>query len=110
MKKKLDIRNPRSGEIDHHIIPANRAAIVNATSGLRQAQQRWVSAEIKDRFAALSAFSDCLRKHRVPLLEALTQDTGRRAISMIEIDGIASAIQRWGGISQQNCQGGRGCP
>jgi acyl-CoA reductase-like NAD-dependent aldehyde dehydrogenase len=101
VKQPLDIRNPRSGEIDYQIMPADRDMIATAATHLRQAQTGWAQAELQFRIDALSALAAAIARHRPVLLEALTQDTGRRAISAIEIDGIASSLQRWSALARK---------
>ena len=100
MRTPLKIRNPLTGDIDFQIVPAADDAIRAAAHQLRGAQQDWAMADFEDRLEVLTSFAEVLRQRRLPLLEALIQDTGRRAMSIIELDGLAPAIQRWGSLAR----------
>lgn len=95
MSKQLDIKNPRSGIVDYRIISAGIEEISNVAASHRIAQRNWASASLEHRISAMSTFAEAIIQHRAKLLEALACDTGRHAISIVEVDSVASAIQRW---------------
>lgn len=91
----LPVRNPHSGAIDYHIEPATAHAVAAACSDLRSAQPAWLAKGVEGRAAVLRAFGQAIKAHKVEILEALTNDTGRAYISAMEIDGIPRAVERW---------------
>jgi acyl-CoA reductase-like NAD-dependent aldehyde dehydrogenase len=100
VNRQLEVRNPRSGELDYQIVPAERKTIIATVDRLRQAQRHWRDASLDYRLTALSAFAEAVQKHRAALLNALTCDTGRYGISVIEVSTIASAVERWGKLAR----------
>jgi succinate-semialdehyde dehydrogenase/glutarate-semialdehyde dehydrogenase len=101
MSKPLAIRNPRSGDIDYHIIPASGETIQDAATHLRQAQKEWYKAGLEHRLTVMAAFADAIARHQTKLVEALTLDTGRYAISLYEVNTVAPAIQRWTALARE---------
>jgi len=47
------------------------------------------------RAAALTRWADAVDAHAEPIAAALTEDTGRRGLSRIEVAGISKLIRRW---------------
>lgn len=88
----LEVRNPRTGVIDYRI---ERQAPGPVADRLRALQPAWEALGAQGRSAQLRLFAHALHAHRAPLLDALTTDTGRRAISAVEVDGVLRAAERW---------------
>jgi succinate-semialdehyde dehydrogenase/glutarate-semialdehyde dehydrogenase len=97
----LAVRNPRTGEQDYRITPLDAGAVVARAAALRAAQPRWAALSPSERGAALLALADALADHREPLLAALAADTGRRAISGLEIDGVIAMLRRWATLAPE---------
>jgi succinate-semialdehyde dehydrogenase / glutarate-semialdehyde dehydrogenase len=93
----MKIRNPRSGQLDYEITPLDNRAVTAMSRSLRARQTAWAAA---DRIAVLHAFADAVERNAGPIGEALTIDTGRRAISYIEVMGTVSLIRRWANRAQ----------
>ncbi|MBL4800260.1 MAG: aldehyde dehydrogenase family protein [Emcibacter sp.] len=93
--QEIHVRNPRSGLVDYHFTPANQTHIENACHRLRAAQEAWQDNGLENRIATLRAFAKGLTDNRKILVEALVQDTGRLGLSLLEVDSIAPAIERW---------------
>jgi acyl-CoA reductase-like NAD-dependent aldehyde dehydrogenase len=91
----LPVRNPRTGAADHHIRPLRAAELAAAAARLRAAQPAWEALGPVGRAAALSRLADAVLRHRDTIAAAVTTDTGRRAISDVEVDGTARLIARW---------------
>jgi succinate-semialdehyde dehydrogenase / glutarate-semialdehyde dehydrogenase len=88
----MKIRNPRTGEEDYDIAPLDREAITALSGGLRKRQLVWLDA---DRKAALHALADAIERRDEAITAALIIDTGRAAISRIEVTGTIRLIRRW---------------
>ncbi len=100
-RPEIQVRNPRSGEADYVFVPADRGAVEEACIELRASQGAWASAGLEHRISVLGAFVKSLEENRESLVEALVADTGRRAISVVEVDIIAPAIERWVEIAKE---------
>jgi succinate-semialdehyde dehydrogenase / glutarate-semialdehyde dehydrogenase len=58
----------------------------------RRSTASWATA---DRKAALHGLADAIERHAGAITEALMLDTGRAAISRIEVTGVVRTIRRW---------------
>jgi succinate-semialdehyde dehydrogenase / glutarate-semialdehyde dehydrogenase len=88
----MKVRNPRTGEEDYDIAPLDADAIGGLATDLRKRQADWLNA---DRSAALHKLADAIERHADAIAAALTTDTGRAAISRIEVTGTVRMIRRW---------------
>ncbi|OYY90958.1 MAG: aldehyde dehydrogenase [Sphingomonas sp. 28-66-16] len=91
----MAIRNPRTGLDDHRIDPLDSVTIDDLATSLRHRQPDWAARSPETRAGILRRLAEAIDRHREALAEALTIDTGRRAISIIEVDGTIRAIDRW---------------
>ena len=91
----IAVRDPRTGAIDAHITPPTADALRAQASAMRVAQGAWVAAGVEGRATAMRRWRDAIAARRDALTDALQRDTGRRAISIMEIDLVLSAIERW---------------
>lgn len=90
--QEIPVRNPRSGVTDHVIHRADPAPVAAA---LRAMQPAWEALGPEGRAVKLEAFADAIRARHGEIAEALTADTGRRAISLLEVDSMLGVIARW---------------
>ena len=97
----LPIRNPRTGVYDYHIEPATADDLERIADELRAAQPGWAALAPEARARALRQFAGAIERHREPLLDALSTDTGRNVIAEAEIDGMGKSFERWIGILEQ---------
>lgn len=93
-------RNPRTGELDHHITPACRAEVATNCGQLRSAQAKWAALGLEGRISILQNFAEELKQGRQSVIDALVRDTGRRGISIMEVDSLAPSIERWASIAR----------
>lgn len=91
----IKVRNPYTGADDYEIAPPDLADMQAAVARLRAAQRPWQAQGIDARIAVLQAWKTALAERRTALLDALVADTGRRMISVYEVDGLGPAIDRW---------------
>jgi succinate-semialdehyde dehydrogenase / glutarate-semialdehyde dehydrogenase len=95
MTNPIAVRNPRTGVLDHTIVPPSEDWLKEKCGNLRQAQIHWQEIGIEGRIEALKKFKQSLLSQRDRLTEALVNDTGRLSISVLEIDSLLSSIDRW---------------
>lgn len=91
----MKVRNPRSGRDDYEIEPVTAVALDRIASEARAWQMGWTVRPVAERCAILERLADAVVARRSAIAEALTIDTGRRAISRIEVDGAVGMIRRW---------------
>jgi acyl-CoA reductase-like NAD-dependent aldehyde dehydrogenase len=92
---QLDVRNPRTGEVDYRIAPPDAAAVAALAGELRAAQPAWAAAGFTARCEALKAWSDSLLAAPGALLDALSMDTGRHLIAQAELYALPGMVARW---------------
>jgi succinate-semialdehyde dehydrogenase / glutarate-semialdehyde dehydrogenase len=95
MTNPIEVRNPRTGALDHTIVPPSEDWLKDRCSNLHQAQIHWHEIGIEGRIEALKKFKQSLLSQRDRLTAALVNDTGRLSISVLEIDSLLSSIDRW---------------
>ena len=93
----MKVRNPRTGLEDYEIAPLTAIEVADLAARLRSAQPSWSSLSQSERGAVLHRAADALERHRGTIGEALMADTGRAAISWIEVDGVVRTFRRWAG-------------
>jgi len=94
MPAATPVRNPRTGEYDFFIEPCDRDDVVREHGHVAANQPAW-SIDLDLRIATLEAWKTELVKARSEIAEALTVDTGRRALSYAEVDVVTGAVDRW---------------
>ncbi|MGH2828876.1 MAG: aldehyde dehydrogenase family protein [Actinomycetota bacterium] len=97
---KLEVRNPRTGEIDHWLEPAQPSHVASAAERLRAVQPAWEAEGPQGRAHVLSEWAFQIAETRAEIVAALIHDTGRLAESELEIDGVLRMIDRWSRLSQ----------
>lgn len=93
--QQLPVRNPRNGQIDFHIDSYTDAEISKLTTQQREAQKLWESNGLAYRIECLQNWAKEIENIKQELAEALTIDTGRRAISHYIVDSTINNIKRW---------------
>ncbi|HTI31084.1 MAG TPA: aldehyde dehydrogenase family protein [Sphingomonas sp.] len=91
----MRVRNPRTGAHDYEILPLDPAGVEAACATLRARQQAWAALRFSNRAAILERFAAAIEAHADALTNALATDTGRLAISRIEVASVAGMIRRW---------------
>lgn len=95
MPTTLNVRNPRTGEINYHITPWSSEDIKQTTDVLRAAQKDWLALGLKRRCQILSNFADLLEQAKTNIIKALSVDTGRLAISEGEYASVIANCRIW---------------
>lgn len=108
----LAVVNPRTGKADYHINPMDGPAIKAITGRMRRAQVDWAAKPPEARAVALRAFACAIRGHAEALTAALVADTGRAAISKIEVDAMVRTLERWANSAPRIIEAAErgGCP
>jgi len=91
----VHVRNPRTGKNDRLLNAPSQGELVAITSRLRANQKKWQSAGPSHRAEVLLKWRDALLAHKEELTNALTEDTGRRTESSIEVQVSVDGINRW---------------
>jgi acyl-CoA reductase-like NAD-dependent aldehyde dehydrogenase len=93
--RSLAVANPRTGTADYHIEPLDSTTVAALSARLRAAQPGWAVLSLLSRLEALGAFVTALNDHAAAITDALSRDTGRRAIASVELDGVKAMVARW---------------
>jgi succinate-semialdehyde dehydrogenase / glutarate-semialdehyde dehydrogenase len=96
----MKIRNPRTGLLDYEISPLRQSALKKKTIQLRAAQTEWANLGIEYRIEVLQNWKKAVENHKSELIDAICTDTGRHWETLLEVDLIASSIDRWCKISR----------
>jgi succinate-semialdehyde dehydrogenase / glutarate-semialdehyde dehydrogenase len=104
MAESIEVRNPRTGKLDHAIASPSGDWLKSQCDRLRQAQMHWQQMGIEGRTEALQQLKQSVLSQRDRLTEALVNDTGRLSISVLEIDSFLSSIDRWCGLAPKLLQ------
>lgn len=91
----IQVRNPRTGVADYAIAPPDATEIAHCCDRLRQAQTEWQASGLDNRIAAIQHWKGAIAERKTQLLEALVQDTGRLAVSVLEVDSFLNTLDRW---------------
>jgi acyl-CoA reductase-like NAD-dependent aldehyde dehydrogenase len=91
----MKVRNPRTGQHDYQILPLDAATVQATARRLSAGQPAWAARSPDERAEVLRALARAIGARREAIAQALTVDTGRRAISTIEVDGTVRTLERW---------------
>jgi succinate-semialdehyde dehydrogenase / glutarate-semialdehyde dehydrogenase len=91
----IDVRNPRTGEVDYRFQAAGPEQVAAEARRLRQAQPEWQALGAKGRGEVLRRWADAVEAQADAIVSALSVDTGRLKIARIEVEGLPRTIRRW---------------
>ncbi len=95
LSRSLAVANPRTGIDDYRIEPLDSTAVAALATRLRAAQPDWAGLSLAARLEALGAFIAALNDHADAIMATLSQETGRRTIARVELDGIKAMLACW---------------
>ena len=95
LSRSLAVANPRTGIDDYRIEPLDSTAVAALATRLRAAQPDWAGLSLAARLEALGAFIAALNDHADAIMATLSQETGRRTIARVELDGIKTMLACW---------------
>lgn len=93
MTDTIEVRNPRTGELDYEFAPPTEEELTALTRRLRDAGREWSARDLDERLDALQEWKTALSDADW-LVEALTADTGRRDVSAREVELVRGTIDR----------------
>ena len=96
----MKIRNPRTGIYDYEINILTDAAVNEESSLLRKHQKEWADGGIGKRIEVLQEWKNAVEKNKEKLIETLCVDTGRKWETVLEVNLVASSIDRWSSIAK----------
>ncbi len=85
---QIPVSNPRTGEVDYSFDEPTEESLFSKVARLRNNQEIWRRLPIAERGLVLEEFATALDRHLMPLAEALSVDTGRWNLSIMEIDAL----------------------
>lgn len=95
----MKVRNPRTGQYDYAIAPLGSDALDALCGRLRAVQPAWAARTPEERGALLLKLANAVAAHGSAIADALVTDTGRRAISEMEVAGVPAMLRRWAGTA-----------
>lgn len=95
MSRDMAVRNPRTGEDDYLIHPLDAAQVGLLADEQRTAQHAWFGSGVEHRCEIVREWADSLLGQPGPVLDGLTNDTGRHLISLVEIRALDGIVGRW---------------
>lgn len=94
MTNLIQVRNPRTGQSDFSFEAVSDEDLKRQSQRLRENQPRWAGLSLDQRLAALKQLAESINSESEKLLDALVADTGRLAISQIEVGALGNMIAR----------------
>ena len=91
----IEVRNPRTGEIDYRFTPPDAEALRARGAELRAQQAQWWRAGMTARIEVLRRWAEHLDRDADELAGALVTDTGRYGLALGEIAAAGRNIRRW---------------
>jgi len=95
MRRRLEIKNPRTGKIDFHIDALEDADIALLEQKARAAQKNWLSVGLEHRIHKILGFTEALETHADIIIKAIEIDTGRRRMAHLELQGVIGNLKAW---------------
>lgn len=93
--ERIEVRNPRTGAVDYHVVAPSAAQLTDMAQRLRAAQRPWSARPLAERVAVLQRFKAELLARRELIIDRLATDTGRYAITLGEFGAVIGMIDRW---------------
>ena len=85
---QIPVCNPRTGQVDYTFNEPEQESLFIKVAQLRSSQKNWCRRSVAERGQILGEFATALNNRREPLAEALSIDTGRWNLSLMEIDAL----------------------
>jgi len=95
MSRDMAVRNPRTGENDYSIQPLDATEVELIAGGLRASQHTWLAGGVEHRCEIVRAWAKSLLEQPDAILDALTTDTGRHLVSLVEIRALDGIVAGW---------------
>jgi acyl-CoA reductase-like NAD-dependent aldehyde dehydrogenase len=93
--ERIAVRNPRTGQVDHHFDAPSPAELAELLGRMRRAQVAWREAPLQHRIDVLRRWRAEYAKRQGEVTKALSIDTGRYLIATAETGSVLGMIDRW---------------
>jgi acyl-CoA reductase-like NAD-dependent aldehyde dehydrogenase len=91
----IEVRNPRSGQIDYRFQAPSADELATTLDRLRSAQRVWAARPLAERIEILLRWRGEWVARQAELARALSIDTGRYLIATSEVQSVTGMIDRW---------------
>jgi acyl-CoA reductase-like NAD-dependent aldehyde dehydrogenase len=91
----IEVVNPRTGRVDHHVRPPSAAELERLATAARAAQPAWQAVGVSARAATLQRWADEILRDRERIGAAESLDTGRVRLSLDAPAGLAANLRAW---------------
>ena len=91
----IDVRNPRTGEVDYHVQPPAPDALARRCEELRAAQVDWSRLPPAERIEVMRRGAESIDRHAEQIAKALAADTGRWRMSVESPLNVANGVRGW---------------
>lgn len=91
----IEVRNPRSGQIDYRFQAPSADELATTLDRLRSAQRVWAARPLAERIEILLRWRGEWVARQAELARALSIDTGRFLIATSEVQSVTGMIDRW---------------
>jgi acyl-CoA reductase-like NAD-dependent aldehyde dehydrogenase len=98
---QFSVKNPRSGIIDYHFTISSNQEVALIAQQCKAAQLNWCALSIAEKIVILQYWKQQVLLYKKELLDSLVNDTGRYWETVLEVDLIASNIDRWCSIAKE---------
>jgi acyl-CoA reductase-like NAD-dependent aldehyde dehydrogenase len=95
MSRIFDVRDPRTGRIDHRFEAPSAEELAATLQGLRAAQPAWAAAPLAHRIEVLARWRAEWLARQQDIVAALAADTGRHLLAQSEFQSVLGMIDRW---------------
>ena len=91
----IEVRNPRSGEVDYRFNAPSAEELAITLDRLRSAQRAWAARPLTERIEILRRWRSEWVARQAEIARALSIDTGRYLIATSEVQSVTGMIDRW---------------
>jgi len=91
----IEVRNPRSGEVDYRFNAPSAEELATTLDRLRSAQCAWAARPLTERIEILRRWRSEWVARQAEIARALSIDTGRYLIATSEVQSVTGMIDRW---------------
>lgn len=95
MTSEIEVRNPRTGEVDYRFRRVSANEFDDISQQLRSSQKAWSKSGLESRIKALLAWADAIEQNAGSIGAAEAVDTGRQRLSHEVPHMVAGSIRDW---------------
>lgn len=99
--RSQQVRNPRTGQADYVIHPADESSLAELAGSFRRNQPAWAAAGVTHRAAVLREWSTALLADPRSVVNALSADTGRYLLALGEVRPLHALVEGYAALGAQ---------